>query len=396
MEHVLPAANSRNWFKGLDGVRGIAVTMVFIHHYCDKALIGWGWTGVQVFFVLSGFLITGILFDSRDEPFRFRNFYIRRTLRIFPLFYFTWLLILLGGIYLHLQWRPWHVLWLVYLGNFTRFFVGNLSCDHIYTAFPLLPVEIGHYWTLAIEEQFYLFWPMIVFMVGSRKTLIRICIAAVFLAPLLRMLLYFTLPKGLIELDFLFRFTFTQCDSFLLGGLIALLIRGDQKEKTLRAANWLLFPSLCCLILLQLQSNGWRLRILNLDHASMSIFGLSLINLASAGLILSSLRTDSFIYRITASWPLRRVGRYSYGFYVYHVLMAPFLFTFVWPQSGFPQNTAHYVHQALVILLDYALVLAVSVLSYHFLESPFLRLKDRFTYLPKDGKNAQELSSVAS
>lgn len=374
-----PVAAVHNWYQGLDGVRAIAVTMVFFHHYYSKIFIDCGWTGVQVFFVLSGFLITGILFDSRGEPFRFRNFYIRRTLRIFPLFYFTWLLVLLGGIFLHLRWRPWDMLWVFYLGNFTRFFVGSLDCDHIYTAFSLLPVEIGHYWSLAVEEQFYLLWPLVVFLVGSRRILIRICLAVIVFSPLLRLVLYWTLPQRLLSLDFLFRFTFTQCDSFLLGGLIALLIRGDQKEKALRAAKWILYPSLLCMAFLHLQSNGWRLRDLNFDHAWMPIWGLSLINLASAGLILSSLRTGSLIYRFTASWPLRQVGRYSYGFYVYHVLMAPFLHMFVWPQSEFPKTPGHYLHAALVLALDYALVLAVSMISYHLIESPFLRLKNRFT-----------------
>jgi len=396
MQTPQPIAAPHHWYKGLDGVRAIAVTMVFLHHYYSKILIDCGWTGVQVFFVLSGFLITGILFDSRREPFRFRNFYIRRTLRIFPLFFFTWLLILLAGIYLHLQWRPWHYLWVVYLGNFTRFFVGSLDCDHIYTALPLLPIEIGHYWSLAVEEQFYLLWPLVVFLVGSRKTLIRICLAVIVFSPLLRLVLYWTLPQTLLSLDFLFRFTFTQCDSFLLGGLIALLMRGDQKQQTLRAANWLLYLSLGCLMFLHLKSNNWRLHDLNFDRPWMPIFGLSLINFAAAGLILSALRQGSIIYRLTASWPLRQLGRYSYGFYVYHVLMAPFLHVFVWPQSEFPKNAAHYFHSVLGLVLDFALVLAVSVLSYHFVESPFLRLKDRFTFRAKTTEAGPQLSPTTS
>ncbi|MDR3739251.1 MAG: acyltransferase [Terracidiphilus sp.] len=379
MQSSQPAAAERNWFQGLDGIRAIAVTIVFLQHYATKLSLNAGWIGVQIFFVLSGFLITGILFDSRLDPFRFRNFYIRRSLRIFPLFFFTWLLILLGGFYLHLQWRPWHTLWVVYLGNFTRFLVGSLDCDHIYTAFPQLPIEIGHYWSLAIEEQFYLFWPLIVFLVANRKVLIRICMVAVVFSPLLRLVLYCTLPQWLLSLDFVFRFTLTQCDSFLLGGLIALLMRGDEQKKILGAAKWLLYPSLLCLVFLHLQINGWRLRDLNFEHAWMPIFGMSLVNLASAGLILSSLHTGSFIYRITASWPLRQVGRYSYGFYVYHVLLAPFLHTFVWPLSESSRTPQHYLHAGLALILDFALVLTVSVLSYHFLEAPFLRLKDRWT-----------------
>ena len=87
------------WFPGLDGVRGIAIGLVFMVHYLRRG--GHiGWMGVLIFFVLSGFLITGVLFNGRNETHRFRNFYIRRTLRIFPLFYFIWLLALLGSPFL--------------------------------------------------------------------------------------------------------------------------------------------------------------------------------------------------------------------------------------------------------------------------------------------------------
>jgi peptidoglycan/LPS O-acetylase OafA/YrhL len=173
-------------------------------------------------------------------------------------------------------------------------------------------------------------------------------------------------------------------------------MRGDQKQQTLRAANWLLYLSLGCLMFLHLKSNNWRLHDLNFDRPWMPIFGLSLINFAAAGLILSALRQGSIIYRLTASWPLRQLGRYSYGFYVYHVLMAPFLHVFVWPQSEFPKNAAHYFHSVLGLVLDFALVLAVSVLSYHFVESPFLRLKDRFTFRAKTTEAGPQLSPTTS
>src|ERR1700731_1070913 len=79
-----------SWYLGLDGIRAVAVLLVFLMHYAYKQTLTIGWTGVLIFFVLSGFLIPGILYDNQEEPHRFRNFYIRRTLRIFPLFYFAW------------------------------------------------------------------------------------------------------------------------------------------------------------------------------------------------------------------------------------------------------------------------------------------------------------------
>ena len=98
--------------------------MGFFQHYgTGKAfLFGWGWTGVDMFLVLSGFLITGILYDSQQKPHRYRDFYIRRTLRIFPLYYFIWGVIFLMAPFAEWQWNWRWALWPAYLGNYARFF----------------------------------------------------------------------------------------------------------------------------------------------------------------------------------------------------------------------------------------------------------------------------------
>src|SRR6185437_14914235 len=189
----LSPAKATVWYPGLDGVRGFAVFLVFAVHYIPMYRIGW--MGVLTFFVLSGFLITGVLYDSRQEQRRFRNFYVRRALRIFPLFYFIWLCILICGFFFHAQWRPMLTLWPVYLGNYVRFIGGATTAyDRIYTAFPTVPFEIGHFWSLAVEEQFYFLWPLVVFKVQSRQKLMRICVAVIILVLLLRTALVQVLP----------------------------------------------------------------------------------------------------------------------------------------------------------------------------------------------------------
>lgn len=107
---------NRTFYPALDGLRAFAFLLVFVHHYTDYC--SWGWAGVDLFFVLSGFLITGILFDTRLDTYRARNFYIRRTLRIFPLYYAVLLAILLLWPLAHWQmtWR-W-IIWPLYAGNF--------------------------------------------------------------------------------------------------------------------------------------------------------------------------------------------------------------------------------------------------------------------------------------
>jgi peptidoglycan/LPS O-acetylase OafA/YrhL len=117
---------NRAFYPALDGLRAIAFLMVFFQHYTSVA---WGWTGVNIFFVLSGFLITGILFDSRDDPHRARTFYIRRTLRIFPLYYGIFLVLFLATPILHWHWSWAWIAWPLYLGNFLRFI------SHSFTVF---------------------------------------------------------------------------------------------------------------------------------------------------------------------------------------------------------------------------------------------------------------------
>src|SRR6202012_1166889 len=123
-------------------------------------LFPWGWSGVNIFFVISGFLITGILIDTRDAPHRIRNFYIRRTLRIFPLYYGIFLLLLLLTPLLHWQWSRGWIAWPLYVGNFLRFTapgplgsVQQVAADAWLNGKSVL--YLGHFWSLCVEEQFY-------------------------------------------------------------------------------------------------------------------------------------------------------------------------------------------------------------------------------------------------
>src|SRR5579863_7708142 len=160
---------NRAYFPALDGLRTLAFLMVFGFHY---TLLPWGWAGVDLFFVLSGFLITGILWDARDELHRARDFYIRRTLRIFPLYYGVILLLIFSYPWLRWQWDWSWLLWPTYLGNLACFF-HSCAPDTVYqrmsdaqllsSVYPKAPLYFGHFWSLCMEEQFYLIWPWIVF-----------------------------------------------------------------------------------------------------------------------------------------------------------------------------------------------------------------------------------------
>ncbi len=359
------------WYPGLDGVRAVAVTLVFAVHYLRNGSVGW--IGVPIFFVLSGFLITGVLYDNRNEENRFRNFYIRRTLRIFPLFYFVWFCVLIGAFFLHEQWRPIHVLWPTYLGNYARFFAGTIAVDHIYTSVPWYPIEIGHFWSLAVEEQFYLLWPLIVFRVSNRRALIRVCAAVMVVVLLLRILLLFILPHSFLDLDFYYRMMFLQADAFLFGGMLALLMRGPAEPAILRFGPrffWAAFAAFLSAALLN--GPGPSLSKVVPSNPWVSAYGFTLVDLVAGGLILCALNPRSLLFRVLTLSPLRMLGRYSYGFYVYHVLLLPLRIFHLRPSQSTPV--------ALLFLCgDFLAILAISAASYHFLEMPFLRLKRRFT-----------------
>ena len=366
-----PTDSSGIWYPGLDGVRGVAVGLVFMVHY----LRSWGhigWMGVLIFFVLSGFLITGVLYDSRNEPHRFRNFYIRRTLRIFPLFYFIWMLVLVGAFFLREQWYPILALWPTYLGNYARFIAGTSAVDHIATRFSGFPIEIGHFWSLAVEEQFYILWPFVVFSISNRKTLIRICIAVMAIVLLLRIVLLHAVPQSFVEMEFFYRMTFAQADAFLLGGLLALLLRGPRKEALLRMAPRLFWGALTLLaVVCGLNGPGHFLSRVVPATPWMSGYGFTIVDLVAGGMILCALRPGNILFRALTFAPLRILGRYSYGFYVYHVLLLPMGPLYLVGNTTAPVLILHFCSEFLIIL-------AVSAASYHFLEMPFLRLKRRF------------------
>ena len=385
---------SKNWYPGLDGVRAVAVFLVFTVHYVAKQTHGVGWTGVVIFFVLSGFLITGILFDNQHEPHRFRNFYARRSLRIFPLFYFVWLCILVAGPFLHEHWRPVLLLWPAYLGNYARFF-GGLTADRIYTSFPRLPLEIGHFWSLAVEEQFYLLWPLVVFFVRSRRALIRICVVVMVCALLLRILLVLVLPQRTLEMEFLYRMTFSQADAFLFGGLLALLMRGPEEAAVLRSAPALLWGGLASLVLASAVNQGIHTLSMPANSPWGSTYGFTLLDLTSGGLILCSLQPRTLVFRVMTLRPLRLLGKYSYGFYVYHVLLAPFLNRILPAINLAAPKYLLYPRLILLWTVDFFAIFLISAASYHLVEAPFLKLKGRFSTVHKNPDAQEEYSAAA-
>jgi peptidoglycan/LPS O-acetylase OafA/YrhL len=362
-----------NYFPALDGIRALAFLMVFAQHYLHMM---WGWTGVDIFFVLSGFLITGILYDTCEQPHRVRNFYIRRTLRIFPLYYGVMLLLLLSYPSFRWEWNWNWLLWPSYLGNFCRGIHPHLQNSPLQlladfqplsTKNPGLRLYLGHFWSLCVEEQFYLIWPWIVFWIRDRRRLMYVCAASVVICPILRIVGGQMLPQFMVQQEVLGRWTPFRVDALLLGGLVALARRGRWAGKlpvTARCIFYGLAPIMSAYLLLHrhpdLTPPAWAMT-----------WGLTVVDLFAASVIVMALENGSITFRVFNVKPLRWLGRISYGAYVFHDI---FHLEILYVVQRFTSNVKY--GTAAVAL---AFTLLLSWASFRWYETPFIQLKDRLT-----------------
>ena len=366
----------RKYYPAFDGLRAVAIVAVFINHYQPIAMprhpVPGLWTGVDLFFVLSGFLITGILYDSKRTKHYFHNFYVRRALRILPVFYGFFVLVLLLTHALHLQYSKY--IWSnpLYVSNLLV--KGAILLKHgnptvIYV--PHLPgqiISMGPLWSLCIEEQFYLIWPFIVWFVPSRTRLMNLSGVIVLGTLGLRVFLYFHNPDMALQTRYLYYSTYVRCDTLLIGAWIALWLRGSTPSRdTLRQVAYsLLLGSLGLLaVLLAIFNRRW---YFSPDDPVLQTMGYTLVALAGGGLLLRCLDETSRVHRVLLHPALKHLGTISYGFYFFHDL----------PEAQFAFLAGHLMpyHLSLLILpIAFAYTYTAAFLSFRYLETPFLRLK---------------------
>lgn len=389
--HTRP--ENRAFYPALDGIRALAFLMVFAQHYLQ---LPWGWTGVDVFFVLSGFLITGILFDTCNDQHRVRNFYVRRTLRIFPLYFGVMLAIFLTNPLMHWQWNWKWLVWPAYLGNFARFIHPYNIGDPLQLLADFQPraaigarhltLYLGHFWSLCVEEQFYLIWPWVVFWIRDRRKLLWVCGVTLPLCLAMRLFGQLYFQHWMLENEILFRVTPFRLDALLLGGFIALVLRGNNKEVLFKFVR-IAFPISAGAVLLWLlfapHRHLWQRPYPYPDWKFT--WGLSAVDILSGLLILVALQSGSLAYRFFSLRPLRWIGRMSYGAYVLHDIPHPLyrslslmLAQHLDSRLGLGE---HYIQiQAAVItpVMGLALTLFLAWLSFRYFESPFLELKEKW------------------
>lgn len=366
----------------LDGIRGLAILGVLCSHgagftgifgrlpvshadalFSQMMVPLWG--GVDLFFTLSGFLITGILLRTKMRENYFRSFYGRRVLRIFPIYYLVLILSETVGHFSNIisYFLPpttlWKFAYFVYLQNWPIFWGGAKIMGGVW----------GIYWSLAVEEQFYLVWPIIVLQF-SEKTIATICYIGLALALPLRIFLcyyYFGNNFGLAQI------TSSRVDGLLAGAACAVFMFRHKRPVPMR---WIYGSAIGGAIIM-----GY----IALFHSGelvatgkwMTTVGISGFALLSAALVAVSQHHIPFIQRVlTLGW-LRMMGKYSYGIYVYHLLLFLLIRGYLQSPAG---SSIHFnfPERILVLLAAIAIVFVIATLSYDLFESRFLRLKRYF------------------
>ncbi|MEO8447445.1 MAG: acyltransferase [bacterium] len=369
--YIAGIQKNTGYMPQLDTLRVFAVFQVLLSHWMRKqpqiAAFPFGETGVNLFFVLSGFLITQILLNGRftDEAegrSKWKteiNFYIRRTLRIFPIYY---LLILILFIINYIGLRENIAWYLLYASNILFF----VQADWGY--------QISHLWTLGVEEQFYIVWPFIILFI-PKKHLLKAIIGIILIGPVFRYILI-TYIGDSPRASFIGILTPSNIDSFGIGALLAYCRYFGMQILDFKNIYTKLFAGfnlICIILFVFFSSKILSFSPLKFDMSliyhvifplNVSIVSLFLISKASIGI-------KGIIGKILDNKILMFLGKISYGLYLYHSF-APNLYDMM----HLPKTTKIYIN----FFLYFVLLIIISTTSWYLIEKPVNSLKKRFKY----------------
>jgi peptidoglycan/LPS O-acetylase OafA/YrhL len=362
----------------LDGLRGLAILLVLLLHFTTdmempagtvaagvRSAFQIGWIGVDLFFVLSGFLITGILVDNKGSGRYFRAFYARRALRILPVYFLA-------------VFAAFHLLPRVFQG----FDTGGMRTEAAFwlflANFKELPYQlartVGHFWSLAIEEQFYLMWPLVVFL-STRTQARRIALVAVILSPLLR---YVALRAG-VSGGSVYHFTPFRLDGLATGAFIALSMRDPGARLALGPLSNI--AGLGALAVAGVLFGPVHIPEPLSTQLDFSI-GFSALCVGFGALLTRTVLStpDSSLARALSWRGLVTLGTYSYAMYLVHVPLLR-----VVSKVGLPPQWPGSQRWPMLWVIGYtvvlgALTLACAMVSWHLCEKHFLALKRNFPY----------------
>ena len=348
-------------------MRGIAILLVvFYHNFGFVKYFFFGWLGVDLFFVLSGFLITDILLKTVNKQGYFKNFYAKRVLRIFPLYYLSLIifLVVLPGIkgfpldfdfYADHQWWYW-----TYLQNWFLIFydVGNTS------------TAIQHYWSLAVEEQFYIVWPLVIFIVRKPKLLLTIA-GFLLLAVICTRLYMWTIQ--IKDLNYFGLYTYTRIDGICIGSMLAIL-------QFMRSTFINRYFTGLVLLLAALNFVFYFInKAYNFSYPYLAIVGYTTFAVLFAIIVHEVIQgNNKFLNRILNIRLLRFFGKISYGLYIFH--WPVYLILYDWMDKKV-RAAITLSENSLAILVSILLTIigvVISIISFYTFERYFLKKKKAF------------------
>ena len=358
-------AHRKQYYPALDGLRGVAILMVvLLHNFGFMSYFFFGWLGVDLFFVLSGFLITDVLLKTFGSIHFLRNFYVRRMLRIFPIYYLglffcLFLLPLIDPSAFDLRYYQQNVFWIIFFfQNWLYVFKPPHGSSMLF-----------HFWSLAVEEQFYILWPGIILLVKNFKSLLWIIVCLLIAVMVGRYLLWIF---HIQDLAYDSLYTFTRIDGICVGCMLALMLR--VSPNFLRNYTHMIVLSLAVLnfIMYFLNENATR-RLPYLAFIGYTTFAIIFGFVVYEAIVAKS----KFIQIVFNNSILKFFGRISYGLYVLHwpiyLICFPFLTDAVNGVSLLDK-----VAKIIAGLLATGIAVLVSLLSYNYFEIIFLRLKNYF------------------
>jgi peptidoglycan/LPS O-acetylase OafA/YrhL len=357
--------NDQAFFRGaipeVDGLRGIAILLVLLFHFIPdgtpvlSAISDYGGHGVDLFFVISGFLITGVLLDRRGRPHYFRDYWARRTLRIFPLYYLV--VLLLFAVVPQLQQGAWSETATVQdLGSPWWYVL------HVVNYRPAFSETFTQSWSLSVEEQFYVLIPVLVAVLSKRRVG-WVLFAAAACAPLFRLLFL-----SLDQKQHAYFATPARMDGIALGCLLAVIVRSTRvlpSQRVFGVAFVVFAGTFACAFDPSMA----------FDDGYQSVLGFSLVALAMASLLMWALLGRSCW---TTGWlrfpPLRFLGKICFALYLVHVPLNTLVIEpWLRPMLGIDELSAAFVTMAISVF--------IAALSWYGFERPILKLKSRFSGL---------------
>ena len=386
--------------RELDGLRGMAIVLVLFYHYISIAdpgsapnpllvrfqhFFGIGWAGVDLFFVLSGFLIGGILLDARESSHYFGTFYARRFYRIIPLYY-LWI-----GIFFAFTAAAFHGLPQALANNPER-----LGIAPVYVLFLQNSAKIPHaafgtawlgaLWSLAVEEQFYLLMPLAVRFL-SRKRLVQLLCAALVAAPVARLSFIKYLPQHPAAPYML---TVCRADALAMGVLLAIAWREERwKARFLRHRVFVAAASSALLIVFAYLA-FWKP---SQYSSSMAAWGFSCLDLFFALLLARALLLPGGIWAAVCRWRfLAEMGRISYCFYVIHAAVNLFTHLLVLHREPRFADVPSIAVTAVAAVLAYG----IACLSWRFFEYPLQRRGHVYRYIPQHANAGARVMAAQS